>query len=84
MLDGMLDRANSVCLLALSCSDRCVLALCYVYGLTALCCAMLCLGSKESKLIQEGSPTNKLSSAITGCKKGALRSIKVGEIYVSL
>ena len=43
MLDDMLALANSVCLLALSRSDRHVLALLLRAGLIALCCVVLCL-----------------------------------------
>ena len=43
MLDDMLALANSVCLLALSRSDRHVLGLLLCAGLIALCCAVLCL-----------------------------------------
>ena len=60
-LDDMLARANSVCLLALSRSDRRVLSLLLVRvhcATSMLCCAVLCLRSKESNGIQEGSPTN--------------------------
>ena len=57
MLVDMLARANSVSLLALPRSDRRVLALLLVrveWGV--LCCAVLCLRSKESKKKQGGSP----------------------------
>ena len=55
----MLARANSVRLVALSRSDRRVLACC-LCGLTALCCAVLGLRSKESGEVHEGSPTNTI------------------------
>ena len=56
MLDDMLARVNSACL-------RCraligAYLLCRLGGLTVLCCAEMCLRSKESKEIQECSPTN--------------------------
>ena len=57
MLDNMLARANSVCFLALSRSDRRVLALLLVrVDCAALCCAVL--AERRSKEIQQGSPTN--------------------------
>ena len=56
MLDNTLARANSVCLLALSRSDRRALALLLV----RVDCAVPCLRSKESKEIQEGSPANPI------------------------
>ena len=58
MFDGMLARAHSFCLLALSRFDRRVLALLLVrVDCAVLCCA--CLRSKvESKYIQEGCAIN--------------------------
>ena len=63
MLDDMLALANSVCLLALSRSDRHVLALLLCAGLIARCCAVFAVDARQHARIYI------LSMYIPGIKK---------------
>ena len=77
MLEDVLARANSVCLLALTRPERRVFALLVMrVNCAALCCAVLCLGSKENKEIQESYPTNNI--IVGNCR---LRWLRDGRIY---
>ena len=84
MLDNVLARASSVCLLALSRSDRCVLALLIV----RVDCAVLCYasGAKKAKKSRKVPGQTILSSAIMGLRRAErwedvlTMSSEVGEI----
>ena len=70
-LDDMLARANSVCLLALSRSDRRVLALPFVRVDCAVLCCCAC-GAKKAKKFRMVPQQILFSSAITGLRDGRI------------